>query len=75
MKTRIGQFFADIAKRFSGLYAESGSGKRALVHEILSIQVFSATLVGFLAIASLYWGGQWICRTTTVDGPCNGRIS
>ena len=62
MKTRIGQFFADIAKRFSGLYAESGSGKRALVHEILSIQVFSATLVGFLAIASLYWGGQWILQ-------------
>ena len=62
MKTRIGQFFADIATRVSGLYADSGSGKRALVHEILSIQVFSATLVGFLAIASLYWGGQWILQ-------------
>ncbi len=62
MKTRIGTLLANVARRFSGLYADSSSGKRALVHEILSIQVFSATLVGFLAIASLYWGGQWILQ-------------
>ena len=62
MKSRIAAWFSDIATRFAGLYAGSNSGKRALVHEILSIQVFSATLVGFLAIASLYWGGQWILQ-------------
>lgn len=62
MKSRISALFSDVSTRFAGLYAGSNSGKRALVHEILSIQVFSATLVGFLAIASLYWGGQWILQ-------------
>jgi len=37
-------------------------GKRALVHEIVSIQVLSAALIGALAIASLYWGGQWVLQ-------------
>ncbi len=37
-------------------------GGRVLVHEILSIQVFSAALAGVLAIASLYWGGQWVLQ-------------
>ncbi|MEJ2128947.1 MAG: EAL domain-containing protein [Woeseiaceae bacterium] len=36
--------------------------KRVLVHEILSIQVLSAALFGGLAIASLYWGGQWVLQ-------------
>jgi len=37
-------------------------GKRVLVNEILSIQVVSAALIGALAIASLYWGGQWVLQ-------------
>jgi diguanylate cyclase (GGDEF)-like protein len=37
-------------------------GKRVLVHEIVSIQVLSAALIGTLAIASLYWGGQWVLQ-------------
>lgn len=37
-------------------------GKRVLVNEILSIQVISAALIGALAIASLYWGGQWVLQ-------------
>jgi diguanylate cyclase (GGDEF)-like protein len=36
--------------------------KRVLVHEILSIQVLSAALFGGLAVASLYWGGQWVLQ-------------
>jgi diguanylate cyclase (GGDEF)-like protein len=36
--------------------------KRVLVNEILSIQVLSAALFGGLAIASLYWGGQWVLQ-------------
>jgi len=40
----------------------SHPGKRMLVHEILSIQVFSAALAGVLAIAGLYWGGQWVLQ-------------
>jgi len=38
------------------------SGSRVLVNEILSIQVISAGLIGALAIASLYWGGQWVLQ-------------
>jgi diguanylate cyclase (GGDEF)-like protein len=37
-------------------------GNRVLVHEIVSIQVVSAALIGALAIASLYWGGQWVLQ-------------
>jgi diguanylate cyclase (GGDEF)-like protein len=36
--------------------------KRVLVHEILSIQILSATLIGVFAIAALYWGGQWVLQ-------------
>ncbi len=42
--------------------ARSPGRKRVLVNEIVSIQVISAALVGTLAIASLYWGGQWILQ-------------
>jgi diguanylate cyclase (GGDEF)-like protein len=49
-----------IADRFNRNGASNG--KRVLVHEILSIQVFSAALFGGLAIASLYWGGQWVLQ-------------
>ncbi len=37
-------------------------GKRVLVNEILSIQVLTAALFGGLAIASLYFGGQWVLQ-------------
>ena len=40
----------------------AASVKRLLVNEILSIQVLSAGLIGLFAIASLYWGGQWVLQ-------------
>ena len=46
--------------RFNG--ERRAGGKRVLVHEILTIQVLSAALIGGLAIASLYWGGQWVLQ-------------
>lgn len=49
-----------LAARLPGQNA--AGAKRALVHEILSIQVLSAALIGCLAIASLYWGGQWVLQ-------------
>jgi len=62
MKARI----AAIANAAAGFFRRrdrSGkSNKRALVHEILSIQVMSAALIGVLAIVGLYWGGQWVLR-------------
>jgi len=36
--------------------------KRMLVNEILSIQVLSAAVIGGLAVAGLYWGGQWVLQ-------------
>ncbi|MGI9272167.1 MAG: putative bifunctional diguanylate cyclase/phosphodiesterase [Woeseiaceae bacterium] len=36
--------------------------KRMLVNEILSIQVISAAFIGALAVAGLYWGGQWVLQ-------------
>jgi len=38
------------------------TGKRVLVHEIMSIQILSAAIVGGLAVAALYWGGQWVLQ-------------
>ena len=49
-----------VAARFAR--AEKTTGKRVLVNEILSMQVLSAALVGALAIATLYWGGQWVLQ-------------
>ncbi len=39
-----------------------GEGKRGLVNEILTIQLVSAALAGSLAVAGLYWGGQWVLK-------------
>jgi diguanylate cyclase (GGDEF)-like protein len=36
--------------------------KRGLVNEILTIQLVSAALAGSLAVAGLYWGGQWVLK-------------
>ena len=36
--------------------------KRVLVHEILSLQIMITAVVGALAVASLYWGGQWVLQ-------------
>ncbi|MDH3432557.1 MAG: hypothetical protein OEM60_01745, partial [Gammaproteobacteria bacterium] len=53
-----------VVSRFTRVFArdKSANGKRVLVNEILSIQVISAALIGALAIASLYWGGQWVLQ-------------
>jgi len=37
-------------------------GKRVLVHEILSLQILITAAIGALAIAGLYWGGQWVLQ-------------
>lgn len=37
-------------------------GKRVLVNEILSLQLVITAIIGTLAIAGLYWGGQWILQ-------------
>ncbi len=37
-------------------------GKRVLINEILSLQLIITAIIGGLAIAGLYWGGQWVLQ-------------
>lgn len=37
-------------------------GQRVLIHEILSLQLIITASIGLLAIAGLYWGGQWVLQ-------------
>lgn len=62
MNARLAAKIGALAKSLGRRDQNARSGKRALVHEILSIQVLSAALVGGLAIVGLYWGGQWILQ-------------
>ena len=36
--------------------------KRVLIHEIVSLQLLITAAIGGLAIAGLYWGGQWVLQ-------------
>jgi len=60
MKNKVAAVTRKIARLFKRRAARRG--KRLLVHEILSIQVVSAVIIGTLAIAGLYWGGQWVLQ-------------
>ena len=62
MKTRLAAIRERVAKLLRRRDQRPQGGKRALVHEILSMQVLSAAVVGGLAIIGLYWGGQWILQ-------------
>ena len=37
-------------------------GSRVLVREILSLQILITAIIGAMAIAALYWGGQWVLQ-------------
>jgi diguanylate cyclase (GGDEF)-like protein len=37
-------------------------GKRVLIREILTLQIVITAVIGALAIAGLYWGGQWVLQ-------------
>ena len=60
MKTAAATAINRISSFFSRDTAKGGN--RTLVHEIVSIQILFAALIGALAIASLYWGGQWVLQ-------------
>ncbi len=62
MKAHLLAFVGSVKERFDRQNQNNKPNKRALVHEILSIQVLSATIVGIMAISGLYWGGQWILQ-------------
>ena len=60
VKARITTATTRIFERFER--RDKKRGGRVLVNEIMSIQVISAALIGALAVASLYWGGQWVLK-------------
>ena len=62
MKTQLTAIRERVAKLLRRRDQRPQGGKRVLVHEILSMQVLSAAVVGGLAVISLYWGGQWILQ-------------
>jgi len=47
---------------FTAFRQSKRSRKRVLVHEILSLQLMITAVIGTLAIAGLYWGGQWVLQ-------------
>ncbi len=62
MRTQLTAIRERVAKLLTRRDQRPQGGKRLLVHEILSMQVLSAAVVGGLAVISLYWGGQWILQ-------------
>lgn len=49
-------------REFIAQRASARRGKRALVREILSLQILITAVIGGLAVAALYWGGQWVLQ-------------
>jgi diguanylate cyclase (GGDEF)-like protein len=62
----MNQWFGNLFGTGSGMIAtlrsKKGAGKRVLIHEILSLQILITAIIGALAIAGLYWGGQWVLQ-------------
>jgi diguanylate cyclase (GGDEF)-like protein len=62
----VRQWFATALGSWSGVYSRSrptgNIGKRVLINEILSLQLVITAIIGALAIAGLYWGGQWVLQ-------------
>mgnify|MGYP001811876188 CR=1 FL=1 len=62
LAVRMRSAWRSLSSRLGRFVPGGNSGKRVLVHEILSIQVLSAAMIGGLAIVSLYFGGQWVLQ-------------
>lgn len=62
LAVRVRSALRSARRRLATFLPGGNGGKRALVHEILSIQVLSAAMIGGLAIVSLYFGGQWVLQ-------------
>ncbi len=60
LRSRLAEFAEAVSARLAAL--RPGNGKRGLVNEILTIQLISAAIAGSLAVAGLYWGGQWVLK-------------
>ncbi len=62
MKRWIASFVGPAVKPADIAAPVRRGGKRVLIREILSLQILITTIIGALAIAGLYWGGQWVLQ-------------
>lgn len=62
MRQRIATALDAGASMYAALRPRRRTGQRVLIHEILSLQLLITTIIGALAIAGLYWGGQWVLQ-------------
>ena len=62
MKALLARFFGNGYDALASLKPPARNGKRVLINEILSLQLFITAIIGSLAIAGLYWGGQWVLQ-------------
>jgi diguanylate cyclase (GGDEF)-like protein len=62
MKQWFATVFGVNSDSFPAFRSGSRVGKRVLINEILSLQLVITAIIGALAIAGLYWGGQWVLQ-------------
>ena len=62
MKRDIASFAGQAAEQPDDTQRAKRGGKRVLIHEILTLQILITAAIGALAIAGLYWGGQWVLQ-------------
>ncbi len=62
MKLGIASFVGRALAKPDDTQRAKRGGKRVLIHEILSLQILITAAIGALAIAGLYWGGQWVLQ-------------
>lgn len=62
MKQWFSRVFGAGYEALSQLRPPRRGGKRVLINEILSLQIVITSIIGALAIAGLYWGGQWVLQ-------------
>ena len=62
MRQRLQKLVGIGTDKLAKMHASRKVGKRVLINEILSLQLFITAIIGALAIAGLYWGGQWVLQ-------------
>jgi diguanylate cyclase (GGDEF)-like protein len=62
MKMWFNTLFGMGSEAIASLRPARGNNKRVLINEILSLQIIITAIIGTLAVAGLYWGGQWVLQ-------------
>jgi len=62
MRRWLASFAGPAGQASDSLQPVRRGGKRVLIHEILSLQLLITAVIGALAVAALYWGGQWVLQ-------------